>query len=138
MDQTTAKREFVRRLKRIDPIIEGELEDDDNSEHLDAIGEDLWGCHDVIDVPASVLDAVGHKLGATYHAVVLDRKLTQILDMGHLSPTEEVNALYAVFGKDQAGRQQPGRDRAKFYGWLQQHVSDREADEMIRVWDERG
>jgi hypothetical protein len=71
---------------------------------------------------------IGCNPGTTYHEAVLHRALTEI-NSGMLSPSEEVQALHAIFLKDQAGHQRPEQDRATFHTWLQEHVAD--ADELI-------
>ena len=95
---------------------------------LDALGEYLWGCHEVIDAPASTLNLIGCNLGTTYHEAVLHRALTEI-NSGMLSLSKEVEELHAIFLKDQAAHQRPEEDRATFHTWLQEHVAD--ADELI-------
>ena len=144
MEQATVKRLFMSTLIRLDALldpVQTELNGlVDHAEHppadedlyyigiLDALGEHLWGCHEVIDAPASTLNVIGCKLGTTYHEAVLHRALT-VINSGMLSLSEEVQALHAIFLKDQAGHQRPEQDRATFHTWLQEHVAD--ADELI-------
>jgi hypothetical protein len=144
MEQATAQRLFVSTLTRLDTLlnpVQTELnglvdhaeqppadEDLYYSGILDALGEHLWGCHEVIDAPASTLNVIGCNLGTTYHEAVLHRALT-VINSGMLSPSEEVQALHAIFLKDQAGHQRPEQDRATFHTWLQEHVAD--ADKLI-------
>jgi hypothetical protein len=144
MEQATAKQLFMNTLTRLDALLDphqtGLNGVVDHAEHppvdeslyysgiLDALGEHLWGCHDVIDAPASALNVIGCNLGTTYHEAVLHRALT-VINSGILSPSEEVQALHAIFLKDQAGHQRPEQDRATFHTWLQEHVAD--ADELI-------
>jgi hypothetical protein len=144
MEQATAKRLFISTLTRLDTLLDphqtglnGLVDHADQpavdeslyySGILDALGEHLWGCHEVIDAPASALDVIGCNPGTTYHEAVLHRTLT-VINSGILSPLEEVQALHAIFLKDQAGHQRPEQDRATFHTWLQEHVAD--ADELI-------
>jgi hypothetical protein len=144
MEQETVKRLFVSTLTRLDILLDpvqtelnglvdhAEQPPVDESLYysgiLDALGEHLWGCHEVIDAPASTLNVIGCNLGTTYHEAVLHRTLT-IINSGMLSLSEEVQALHAIFLKDQAGHQRPEQDRATFHTWLQEHVAD--ADELI-------
>jgi hypothetical protein len=144
MEQATAQRLFVSTLTRLDTLldpVQTELSGlvdhaeppsvDENLYYigiLDALGEHLWGCHEVIDAPASTLNVIGCNLGTTYHEAVLYRALT-VINSGMLSPSEEVQALHAIFLKDQAGHQRPEQDRATFHTWLQEHVAG--ADELI-------
>jgi hypothetical protein len=144
MEQETAKRLFMSTLTRLDILLDpvqtelnglvdhAEQPPVDESLYysgiLDALGEHLWGCHEVIDAPASTLNVIGCNLGTTYHEAVLHRTLT-IINSGMLSLSEEVQALHAIFLKDQAGHQRPEQDRATFHTWLQEHVAD--ADELI-------
>jgi hypothetical protein len=144
MEQTTAKQLFISTLTRLDTLLDPHQaglnglvdhveqppgdEDLYYSGILDALGEHLWGCHEVIDVPASTLNVIGCNLGTTHHEAVIHRALTEI-NSGMLSPSEEVQALHAIFLKDQAGHQRPEQDRATFHTWLQEHVAD--ADELI-------
>jgi hypothetical protein len=144
MEQTTAKQLFISTLTRLDTLLDPHQVElnglvdyvarppDDHELYysgiLDALGEHLWGCHEVIDAPASALDVIGCNPGTTYHEAVLHRTLTIIIS-GMLSPSEEVQALHAIFLKDQAGHQRPEQDRATFHTWLQEHVAD--ADELI-------
>ena len=144
MEQATAKRLFVSTLTRLDTLLDPvqtelnglvdhaeQLPADEGlyySGILDALGEHLWGCHEVIDAPASTLNVIGCNLGTTYHEAVLHRALT-VINSGMLSLSEEVQALHAIFLKDQARHQRPEQDRATFHTWLQEHVTD--ADELI-------
>jgi hypothetical protein len=144
MEQATAKRLFMDTLTRLDALLpphQTELNGlvdhaepppiEDNLYYigiLDALGEHLWGCHDVIDAPASTLNVIDCNLGTTYHEAVLHRALT-VINSGVLSLLEEVQALQAIFLKDQAAYQRPERDQATFHTWLQEHVAD--ADELI-------
>jgi hypothetical protein len=144
MEQTTAKQLFISTLTRLDTLLDPHQVElnglvdyvarppDDHELYysgiLEALGEHLWGCHEVIDAPASALDVIGCNPGTTYHEAVLHRTLT-IITSGMLSPSEEVQALQAIFLKDQAGHQRPEQDRATFHSWLQEHVAD--ADELI-------
>jgi len=82
----------------------------------------------VIDAPASTLNVIGCNLGTTYHEAVLHRALT-VINSGLLSLLEQVQALHAIFLKDQAAYQRPEQDQATFHTWLQEHVAD--ADELI-------
>jgi hypothetical protein len=144
MEQATAKRLYMGTLTRLDVLLDphqteinGLVSDAEQplveenlyySGILDALGEYLWGCHDVIDAPASTLNVIGCNLGTTYHEAVLHRALT-VINSGMLSLSEEVQALHAIFLKDQAGYQRPEQDQATFHTWLQEHVAD--ADELI-------
>jgi hypothetical protein len=144
MEQTTAKQLFISTLTRLDTLLDphqvglnglvDHVEQPPGDQELyysgilDALGEHLWGCHEVIDAPASALNVIGCNLGTTYHEAVLHRTLT-VITSGMLSPSEEVQALQAIFLKDQAGHQRPEQDRATFHSWLQEHVAD--ADELI-------
>jgi hypothetical protein len=144
MEQATAQRLFRDTLTRLDALLDphqtelnrlvDHAEPPPVDEHLyyigvlDALGEHLWGCHDVIDAPASTLNVIGCNLGTTYHEAVLHRALT-LINSGLLSLSEEVQALHAIFLKDQAGYQRPEQDQATFHTWLQEHVAD--ADELI-------
>jgi hypothetical protein len=144
MEQTTAKQLFISTLTRLDTLLDphqvelnGLVDYVARPPHdhelyysgiLEALGEHLWGCHEVIDAPASALNVIGCNLGTTYHEAVLHRTLT-IINSGMLSLSEEVQALHAIFLKDQAGHQRPEQDRATFHTWLQEHVAD--ADELI-------
>jgi hypothetical protein len=144
MEQATAKWLFISTLTRLDTLLhphQTELNGlVDHAEHLpadedlyysgilDALGEHLWGCHEVIDAPVSALNVIGCNLGTTYHEAVLHRALT-VINSGILRPSEEVQALHAIFLKDQAAHQRPEQDRTTFHIWLQEHVAD--ADELI-------
>jgi hypothetical protein len=144
MEQATAKRLYMGTLTRLDVLLDphqteinGLVSDAEQplveeklyySGILDALGEYLCGCHDVIDAPASTLNVIGCNLGTTYHEAVLHRALT-VINSGMLSLSEEVQALHAIFLKDQAGYQRPEQDQATFHTWLQEHVAD--ADELI-------
>jgi hypothetical protein len=144
MEQATAKRLFRDTLTRLDALLDPHQTGlnglVDYAEHppaeedlyyigvLDALGEHLWGCHDVIDAPTSTLNVIGCNLGTTYHEAVLHRALT-VINSGILSLLEEVQARHAIFLKDQAGYQRPEQDQATFHTWLQEHVAD--ADELI-------
>jgi hypothetical protein len=144
MEQTTAKRLFISTLTRLDALLDphqtglhGLVSDaeqaliEENLYYtgiLDALGDHLWGCHEVIDAPASALNVIGCNPGTTYHEAVLHHTLT-LINSGMLPPSEEVQALHAIFLKDQTGHQRPEHDRATFHTWLQEHVAD--ADELI-------
>ena len=144
MEQATAKRLYIGTLTRLDALLdphqtglhglvsdaEGALIDENlyYTGILDALGEHLWGCHEVIDAPASALNVIGCNLGTTYHEAALHHALTTT-NSGMLPPLEEVQALHAIFLKDQTGHQRPEQDRATFHIWLQEHVAD--ADELI-------
>jgi hypothetical protein len=144
MEQATAQRLFRDTLTRLDALLDPHQTErnglvdhaepppvDDNLYYigiLDALGEHLWGCHDVIDAPASTLNVIGCNLGTTYHEAVLHRALT-VINSGLLSRSEEVHALQAIFLKDQAGYQRPEQDQATFHAWLRQRVAD--VDELI-------
>jgi hypothetical protein len=146
MEQATAKRLFISTLTRLDALLDphqtglhelaSEAEQpliDENlyySGILDVLGEHLWGCHEVMDAPASMLNVIGCNPGTTYHEAVLHRALT-VITSGMLSLSEEVQALHAIFLKDQAGHQRPEQDRATFHTWLQEHVAD--ADGLIAI-----
>jgi hypothetical protein len=59
--------------------------DDDNLDPwaiLDEMTEHLWGCFDIIDAPASVLDAIGVDVGATYHDAVLYSAVSWLSEYG--------------------------------------------------------
>jgi hypothetical protein len=144
MEQATAQRLFIDTLTRLDALLDPHqtglngLVDhadpppvDENLYYigiLDALGEHLGGCHDVIDAPASALTVIGCNLGTTYHEAVLHRALT-VINRGLLSLSKEVQALHTIFLKDQAGHQRAEQDQATFHAWLQEHVAD--ADELI-------
>jgi hypothetical protein len=111
MEQTTAKQLFISTLTRLDTLLDPHQVElnglvdyvarppDDHELYysgiLEALGEHLWGCHEVIDAPASALDVIGCNPGTTYHEAVLHRTLT-VITSGMLSPSEEVQALQAI------------------------------------------
>jgi hypothetical protein len=104
LEQTTAKQLFMNTLTRLNALLDphqtGLNELVDHAEQpavdeslyysgiLDALGEHLWGCHDVIDAPASALSVIGCNLGTTYHEAVLHRALA-VINSGVLSLLEQ-------------------------------------------------
>ena len=124
------------RLLREDPEAP-EDRDLDPSAIMDEVGEHLWGCHDVINAPASAIDVIGLEAGATFHEAVLYRALAKILDSGILPEGQtEAEALHAIFEKDQQGHERPERDDATFEAWVRQHVASGQ-EEVIAEWRER-
>ena len=144
MERSEAKRWFVYYLRRVDETSDWqtfeELFDHDEvvdpSEELDRLGELLWGCHDVIRVRRSALEAIGLEPGATYHEAVLWLQVTWLSEHG--DDTEVVRNLYEVFVKDQRGRHggEARVDRDTYYAWLSEWFVG-EADDLIRLWDQQ-
>jgi hypothetical protein len=122
MDQSEAKQRFVYYLRK---VLDGDDEVVDPSAELHRLGELLWGCHDIIEAPASALDAIGCDPGTTYHDAVLHRALANVLDLQGLEGQEALESLYPIFLKDQQGRGRSG-DRAAFRQWLRDNVADGE------------
>jgi hypothetical protein len=149
MDQETAKRLFISALTRLDTLLEpdGTLidwwrnhraqppddQDLDYSEMLDALGEHLWGCHDMIEAPESALEMIGVEPGATYHEAVLERALDWLSEEGE--EHQVVQNLHAVFVKDQQGRygSTAPMDRETFRRWLHDYLGP-DADALIKLW----
>jgi hypothetical protein len=151
MDQQTAKRLFVWGLAWLEheyddpdfgheefdaflatmPTAPEDLGEPDHlnaSDFLDAVGEHLWGCHEVIEAPASALEMImgGVEPGVTYQDAVRLWALSNILDSGMLIPEDERQALHAIFLKDQAGHHRPEVDQAAFHAWLRTYIDSPE------------